>query len=117
MVCLHTTGFFLYISYIEKDDPVCGLPSPYISIEKVPSAQGHGNCLYIFSNYQYQMCHIEGVLFVDSTADYRTGGILSFYTYHWTKIHIITRSNHILFLTVKRLIRQRHIAKGMVCTR
>ena len=35
--------FFLYISYIEKDDPVCGLPSPYISIEKVPSAQGHGN--------------------------------------------------------------------------
>ena len=40
-------GFFLYISYIEKDDPVCGLPSPYISIEKVSSAQGHGNCLYV----------------------------------------------------------------------
>ena len=44
---LHTTVFFLYISYIEKDDPVCGLPSPYISIGKVSSAQGHGNCLYI----------------------------------------------------------------------
>ena len=38
--------FSLYISYIEKDDRVCGLPSPYISIEKVPSAQGHGNGVY-----------------------------------------------------------------------
>ena len=46
MICLHTTVFYLYISYIERGDPVCGLPSPYISIEKVPNAQDHGNCLY-----------------------------------------------------------------------
>ena len=47
MICLHTTCFLLYISYIERGDPVCGLPSPYISIEKVPSVQGHGNCVYL----------------------------------------------------------------------
>ena len=40
LICLHTTVFLLYICFIERGDPVCGLPSSYISIEKVPRTSG-----------------------------------------------------------------------------
>ena len=61
LVCLHTSGFLPYISYIERSEPVSPLPSPWISIGKVPNAQGHGNGVYYKAvHWLYRLnCYID----------------------------------------------------------
>ena len=42
-IYVHTSGSFLYISHIEKRDPVCYIPSLFPEKEEVTNSHAHGN--------------------------------------------------------------------------